>query len=393
MSGCGAMDSNYLDSERQILRIKQLEKDLVDRGKRYQILSGQYCDLLKLHSQEQSEKDKLQSHLFSMKSLMNDIKSQNKGLQKQLEEHKRESAQRIDEIQRKCNELRAKCRLQRYQKEEHCVVLNLLSDEEEDDKIKVEGKRMNEDDVKVNAADTKCFASIQHCRSTDNIPTLGKFSYSDCSYTNNRDSIEVAHHIYGENDQFHEKAMHHTATAATSENQELSENREEEAKLENFDVENDNTSSRPKDHCEQNGNYNEQPYQCKMCGKRFNNRGSHWMHIRTTHSDERPFQCSHCDSSFKTQGNCNRHIRSVHFRCGYCSKGFHSKSHLISHMRVHTGERPFQCKVCKKTFKAKSNLTMHERVHSEKKPYECSKCHKAYKQSGHMRRHEKNCKY
>lgn len=50
-------------------------------------------------------------------------------------------------------------------------------------------------------------------------------------------------------------------------------------------------------------------------------------------------------------------------KCSTCGKTFKKHSHLISHKRCHTKERPFKCIVCGKTFRWSSNLTRHMKNH------------------------------
>ncbi|XP_029399214.1 zinc finger protein 445 isoform X2 [Mus pahari] len=50
-------------------------------------------------------------------------------------------------------------------------------------------------------------------------------------------------------------------------------------------------------------------------------------------------------------------------KCSTCGKIFKKHSHLISHSRCHTQERPFKCIVCGKTFRWSSNLTRHMKNH------------------------------
>ncbi|KFZ47152.1 Zinc finger protein 629, partial [Antrostomus carolinensis] len=47
--------------------------------------------------------------------------------------------------------------------------------------------------------------------------------------------------------------------------------------------------------------------------------------------------------------------------CPDCGKSFKQSSAVVTHRRIHTGERPYTCGDCGKSFIANSNLIRHQR--------------------------------
>lgn len=52
--------------------------------------------------------------------------------------------------------------------------------------------------------------------------------------------------------------------------------------------------------------------------------------------------------------------------CKFCGKSFPDVSSLITHLPIHTGDRPFKCEFCGKAFKLRHHMKDHCRVHTGK---------------------------
>jgi len=91
-------------------------------------------------------------------------------------------------------------------------------------------------------------------------------------------------------------------------------------------------------------------------------------YLRGVYTKEKPFECTICGKRFDRKGSVDSHTRvhtgEKHFKCSICSKSFGQKSDLKRHTRIHTGEKPFKCTLCSKRFNRKSHLDRHIRIHT-----------------------------
>lgn len=133
-------------------------------------------------------------------------------------------------------------------------------------------------------------------------------------------------------------------------------------------------------------------YQCPFCGRDFKTKDHVVSHIRI-HTGERPYPCDVCGKRYRQRIDIIRHMR-IHtgekpFNCGLCNASFNQKSNLRSHMRIHTGERPVQCKVCGKGFSRNTHLKQHMKLHTGEKPYKCNVCHRPFRFKSGLQAHER----
>lgn len=108
-------------------------------------------------------------------------------------------------------------------------------------------------------------------------------------------------------------------------------------------------------------------FHCTLCPKAFASNFHLVSHMRV-HTGERPFECPVCEKSFRVKGNLDQHMM-IHydlrpFSCTFCGKAFSQKSNLNNHLWVHTGVKPFSCSVCGKQYRQRSSLSLHMASHS-----------------------------
>ncbi|XP_025413861.1 zinc finger protein 568-like [Sipha flava] len=119
--------------------------------------------------------------------------------------------------------------------------------------------------------------------------------------------------------------------------------------------------------------------------------GRHQQQSATDGGDDgecaRDHVCSRCATSFPTERFLAQHLAPDRKRCRVCCKRFRNTSNVVSHERVHTGEKPYACPVCRKAFAQMGNLRTHQRSHASDRPYACDVCHRRFVQKGNLTKH------
>ena len=95
------------------------------------------------------------------------------------------------------------------------------------------------------------------------------------------------------------------------------------------------------------------------------------------------FKDNHDSISLLSHGNMKKiknELKRKHrrFECDTCHKKLKSRTDLVEHTHIHTGENSYVCDKCGKQFRTKINITQHQLTHIEGKSHVCKICDKRF---------------
>lgn len=134
---------------------------------------------------------------------------------------------------------------------------------------------------------------------------------------------------------------------------------------------------------------------CKECDAKLSSRRQLVNHMVNVHGQEQPFKCDRCPKQFSDRYTFRKHSETLHrdrsekrkYYCDVCPKVLTTKSGLIVHKRVHSGEKPYECDICSSQFPQRNSLIHHMRVHTKERPYLCHECSKTFGARNSFRLH------
>ncbi|KAL8212862.1 UNVERIFIED_CONTAM: hypothetical protein K2H54_059245 [Gekko kuhli] len=160
-------------------------------------------------------------------------------------------------------------------------------------------------------------------------------------------------------------------------------------------------------------------FKCQFCGRCMRAKALLVDHERS-HREERRYKCSHCNKCFYHKNSFEKH-KTIHLRRQPESKPpkrmkqLSEKSspsdpgnshiaedptespvdrkiimrrfHLARQLKRLTKKRIFKCQYCGKCMSARSSLISHERIHRGERRYKCQDCGESFHQKHHLDRH------
>lgn len=133
-----------------------------------------------------------------------------------------------------------------------------------------------------------------------------------------------------------------------------------------------------------------QNYECSRCSKVFHKRSDIVSHIFEKHQEDySKYSCDDCTNLCDSSRDYILRLGKNHFKCDVCPQSFTTSHRLQQHYGWHLGIDNFKCEFCPETFSKCSLYLSHEKIHTGERPFRCNFCGKWFPESSNINIHLK----